>query len=484
MPSPPTPFDDEADRTFDTSTDVSTRTSTHDDGRQTPASNREPKFWVRRLVVIGGVVAVFATAALVVGSLVTSTSNETASGAVTADWNRVVIVDERTGRVTIDNESGEEVGRVDTGTRSVVDVGIVDASALVVSESEVAIVDLPGETSTTVALDAAAISLPTGSALTLIAAPPGARGLMVHGPSGDVIDTDDVAPIAGTRYEWASALGVPSGRDVLVTDSGNFQSVLLSFDRDEPSYFPGLALAINDEVVVTAQNVGTDAKVDVFDHDREPISSGSSPSVRAALIGDGTIQLVTVDGELVSMSTDSGDTESTGRLDIGAVRFGVVTTGGDRLIVSGADGSAIVDAEGAVVGTYPGLQPTPGTDEVAGSTCVVLSDGSGVDGGGRVAIVDIADGSILNEVDVTAPLSSSADGCTLASAVDDGFQIASSDAVSTVRTDGEFVGLSPDGALVVMELDRRLVLADAASGADDDSIDLGPTGRQVGFTQL
>jgi hypothetical protein len=261
MPSPPTPFDDEADRTFDTSTDVSTRTSTHDDGRQTPASNREPKFWVRRLVVIGGVVAVFATAALVVGSLVTSTSNETASGAVTADWNRVVIVDERTGRVTIDNESGEEVGRVDTGTRS-------------------------------------SISLPTGSALTLIAAPPGARGLMVHGPSGDVIDTDDAAPIAGTRYEWASALGVPSGRDVLVTDSGNFQSVLLSFDRDEPSYFPGLALAINDEVVVTAQNVGTDAKVDVFDHDREPISSGSSPSVRAALIGDGTIQLVPVDGEL------------------------------------------------------------------------------------------------------------------------------------------------------------------------------------------
>ena len=37
---------------------------------------------------------------------------------------------------------------------------------------------------------------------------------------------------------------------------------------------------------------------------------------------------------------------------------------------------------------------------------------------------------------------------------------------------------------MVLELDRRLVLADAASGADDDSIDLGPTGRRVGFTQL
>ena len=39
--------------------------------------------------------------------------------------------------------------------------------------------------------------------------------------------------------------GAPSGRDVLITDSGNFQSVLFSFDRDEPSYFPGRALAVD-----------------------------------------------------------------------------------------------------------------------------------------------------------------------------------------------------------------------------------------------
>ena len=69
----------------------------------------------------------------------------------------------------------------------------------------------------------------------------------------------------------------PSGRDVLVTDSGNFQSVLFSFDRDEPSFFPGLALAIDADLVVTAQNVGSDATINVFDHAGEPITTGRPP---------------------------------------------------------------------------------------------------------------------------------------------------------------------------------------------------------------
>ncbi len=109
---------------------------------------------------------------------------------------------------------------------------------------------------------------------------------LVHGPSGDVIDTDTFAPVVGARYEFADARSSASGRDVLVTDSGNFQSVLFSFDRDEPSFFPGLALAVDSELVVTAQNVGNDATISVFDHAGEPIATGRTPSVRAGMISD------------------------------------------------------------------------------------------------------------------------------------------------------------------------------------------------------
>ena len=124
----------------------------------------------------------------------------------------------------------------------------------------------------------------------------------------------------------------------------------------QPSYFPGLALAVDDDIVVTAQNVGTEATINVFDHDAQPISSGVTTSVRAAIIGDESIHLITVDGEIVTMSTASGDTESVGRLALGSVEFGVVTTSGDRLVVVGERGSAIVDDTGAEIGNYPGVR--------------------------------------------------------------------------------------------------------------------------------
>ncbi len=460
MPSSPPPFDDEGNHLAD---DVEAL---------------RPNYWFRRVVVIGAIVAVIATAAFVITNLTGSADDSSSS--VSAKWNRVVLIDERTGRVIIDNEAGEELGRIDTGTRSVVDSAVVDATAVVVSTTTTSIVDLAEESSTDYEIAADAITRPAGSGLTMIvAATDGARGVIAHGPSGDVIDTDEFAPIAGARYEWSGARSDPSGRDVLVTDTGNFQSVLFSFDRDEPSYFPGLALAIDDNVVVTAQNVGAQATVTVFDHDGEPISSGATTSVRAAIIGGDSIQLITVEGEIVTMSTASGDTESTGELALGPIEFGVVNTGGDRLVVSGAEGSAILDDSGGVIGTYPNAQIVAEAWSTRGSTCLAFTD----DASGRVVLVAVADGTTLNEADMTAPLFSTADGCTVASSATSGYQITSPDSVATVSVDGDnvLIGVSPDGAKVVLEIDGRLTLADASTATD--TIDLGPGGRNVAFTQ-
>jgi hypothetical protein len=469
MPSPPLPFDDVGDAPVD---DVRT-----DD----PVGARSrPNYWFRRVIVIGGVVAVVATAAIVITNQASSSNGSSPSGTVSAEWNRVVLVDDRTGRVIIDNDTGEELGRIDTGIRSVVDSGVVDSTAVVVSATATSVVDLSEETSTEYELDAGTITWPAGSALTMIVPETGASsGLIIHGPSGNVIDTEAFAPIAGARYEWGGARTAPSGRDVLVTDSGNFQSVLFSFDREEPAYFPGLALAIDDDVVVTAQNVGTDATITVFDHDGESISSGATSTVRAAIIDGDSIRLITADGEIVTMSTASGDTDSTGRLALGPVDFGVVTISGDRIVVSGADGSAIVDNTGAAIGTYPAAQLMPEPWAAQGSTCVALAD----DASGQVMLVAFEDGSTMNEAEMTTPLFSTVDGCTVASSVSSGYQITSSESVATVSVDGGsvLIGLSPDGSKVVLKTDGRLALVDAATGTG--MIDLGPTGRTVEFTQ-
>ncbi len=452
-----------------------------DVGNDQPADTRSrPHFWIRRTIVVGGVVAVFATAAMVITNLTDNSNGAAPSGTVSAEWNRIVLVDERTGRVIVDDDQGEELARIDTGIRSVLDSAVIDSTAVMVSATATSIVDLADETSTEHSIGADTVTRPTGSGLTMIAADTGAaRGLIVHGPSGDVIDTDAFDPIAGTRYEWSGARSGPSGRDILVTDSGNFQSVLFSFDRDEPSYFPGLALAIDDDVVVTAQNVGTEATVNVFDHDGRAISSGATTSVRAAIIGGESIQLITVDGDIVTMSTSSGDTESAGRLALGPVEFGVVTTSGDRLVIVGADGSAIVDDTGVEIGNYPGTQLVPEKWAARGSTCVALTD----DTSAQVALVAFEDGSILTEAAMTAPLFSTADGCTVASLVATGFQITAPESVATVNVEGvsAIVGLSPDGAKVALRTEGRLALADVATGSD--TIDLGPADRTVEFTR-
>jgi hypothetical protein len=472
MPSPTNLFDDGGD-------------VGHDDEFDSNESDeaRRPNYWIRRGIVIGGVVAVFATAAIVIAGAIGSNGNDTATGTVSADWNRIVLVDERTGRVIVDDQSGDEVARIDTRTRSVVDSGVVDSTAVVVSATAAQVVDLDTETSTEFTLDADAITWPSGSGLTMIVASTGGdRGIVVSGSSGDVIDTDEFAPIAGARYEWGDARSDPTGREVLVTDSGNFQSVLFSFERDEPSYFPGLALAVDASTVVTTQNVGSKATVNLFDHDGEPISSGSTSSVRAALIGDGSVQLVTVDGEIVTMSTSSGDTKSTGQLEIGAIEHGIVTTTGDRLVVSGADGSAIIDASGSVVETFPDRELLVASWAGRGSTCVALSDGATASRE-QVAIVAFADGSVVNEADMTAPFYASADGCTIASSTSTGYQMTGVESVAAVTSTGDLVGLSPDAAQVVLELDGRLALTSTSAGIDDEPVDLGPTGRRVAFTQ-
>jgi hypothetical protein len=466
MSSPTPPFDDEGEAPVDSDEPVDTRS--------------RPHYWIRRAIVIGGVVAVFATAAMVITSLTDNSNGAAPSGTVSEEWNRIVLVDERTGRVIVDDDQGEELARIDTGVRSVVAGAVVVYTAVMVSSTATSVVDLADETSTEYSIGADTVTRPTGSGLTMIAADTGAaRGLIVHGPSGDVIDTDAFDPIPGTRYEWGDARSGPSGRDILVTDSGNFQSVLFSFDRDEPSYFPGLALGIDDDVVVTAQNVGADATVNVFDHDGQAISSGATTSVRAAIIGGDSIQLITVDGDIVTMSTSSGDTESAGRLALGPVEFGVVTTSGDRLVIVGADGSAIVDDTGVEIGNYPGTRLVPEKWAARGSRCVALTD----DTAGQVALVAFEDGSTEKEAAMTAPLFSTADGCTVASLVATGYQITSPESVATADVEGVSAigGLSPDGANIALEIEGRLALTDVATGSD--TIDLGPAGRTVEFTR-
>jgi hypothetical protein len=476
MPSDPRLFDEEADNELDELPAV--ERAAYD------GSRRPPNYFFRRAVVVGGVVAVLATASIVVGRMIGSGADETVSGAVGADWNRIVLVDDRTGRVVVDDPEGDEVARIESGIASPSGSAVVDSTLVVTGADITAIVDVDDESVDEYEVGAEAVTRPAGSALTMVAArPDGTRALLVHGPSGDVIDTDTPTPVVGARYEFADARAAPSGRQVLVTDSGNFQSVLFSFDRPEPSFFPGLALAVDADRVVTAQNVGNDATINVFDHDGEPLATGRTASVRAGMIAGDRIVLVTVDGDVVEMSASDGGTSDAGRLEIGTITSGDVTTSGDRLVITAATGTAIVGDDGAVVATFDGQAPADADRSPTGSACVVLA-AADEHAPTAFAVVDLTDGAVVVEAAGTEPLQSDSSGCVVAATTPDGYDVLTSGGVQQFASGDRPVAMALDGRQVAVERDRRIAMvAVDSSPADGEPIDLGPVNRTVHFTQ-
>jgi hypothetical protein len=304
--------------------------------------------------------------------------------------------------------------------------------------------------------------------------------VLAHGPSGDVIDTDTFAPVVGARYEFDGARSSPSGRDVLVTDSGNFQSVLISFDRDEPSFFPGLALAVDADLVVTAQNVGSDATINVFDHAGELVTTGRTSSVRAGMITDAGVVLVTVEGVVVTMSSSSGDTSDGARLDIGTIESGSVTPAGDRLVVTGETGTALVGADGDVIASYDAQRPALDLPLI-GATCFTTVTADVAEP--QVAVADTTDGTVIVEANGSEPLLSDASGCTVVTTTPSGYDLLSAEGVRQFETDDTVLSLSLDGTALAVERDGRIALVGSDPDAATDPIDLGPRGRTVHFTQ-
>ena len=98
--SPPAEGDPTNDRTTDPGTDV------------VPASpGRQPNYFIRRGVAIGGVVAAIALGAVAVGSLIDGGGDGPVTGAADADWSTIVLVDARSGQVILADIDGEEQSR-------------------------------------------------------------------------------------------------------------------------------------------------------------------------------------------------------------------------------------------------------------------------------------------------------------------------------------------------------------------------------------
>lgn len=464
----------------------------HDDA---PQSHREPNYLIRRAIAVGVVVALIAGGSIVAARFLRDGDDAASRSLNPVEWNSVVLVDERIGNAIVSGADGEERGRIRVGARNLQEAKVAGTS-LVATTTEAVIVsslrDLGGDVDpdddsiTTIGLDGPQpLLLPSGSANTVIAHNAAAnRAVFVHGPTGDILDTADAAPVPGARFDVALARSGPSGRNVLVTDTGNFQSVLFSFERDGPSFFPGLALAVDDRLVVTTQNVGNVASVTVFDHDRDTLATADTSSVRAASIAGDTIILVTAEGEVQTLHVDAGDVASGEQLAIGTITTGHVAPRGDRLIVIGTEGTAVVDTNGAVLAAVPGASPAFGGIDAGAprrNDCLLLRADE------QLTIVDLEDGSVVAEAISSNLPFADASGCRAVAPTPTGYDLISADGVSSFDLDGDIIDVSPDGAQLAVETpSRRLQLVDVAPSEDDDGapIDIGIAGRTLAFTDV
>jgi len=462
---------------------------------------RSPNFLFRRAIVVGAVLLLIAGIVIGASRFLGGGGDGSGSGLGNADWNSIVTIDDNVGTVVITDTDGEETNRFRLGLSPLIGTAIIDRTLVVTDADALGVVRLdadadiaPADVVTVDIESTGSLLRPSGTTQTAVTADASSERLvMVHGPSGEIFDTADTNTVPGARYDLALAIAEPAGRNVLVTDSGNFQSVLFSFEREEPSFFPGLALAVNDDIVVTAANVGTNANVAVFDHTGAPGVAAQTTSVRAAIVGQGSVVLVGVDGEVLQLSLANGDIAEVGNLSIGTVESGHVSISGERLIVTGADGTAIVSDDGTIVAELPGARPTTsGLDAVAprGSTCLVVERPVA----GEVAVIDLETGTVGSEALANADVLSPVDGCRPVSPTSAGYISIDIEAVTPVTVVGDVVAISPDGGTLAIERTNRLELAvratSDASDEDDNEdeaeepVDVGRAGRATFFADL
>jgi hypothetical protein len=182
------------------------------------------------------------------------------------------------------------------------------------------------------------------------------------------------------------------------------------------------------------------------------------------------------------MSTANGETADEAQLEIAPIESGDITTGGDRLVITAAAGTAIVENDGAVIGTYPTERPTGSSQPPTGSTCIAtLTD---AEDAAQISVIDLTDGAVVAEAMGVEPVLTDASGCVVGVTTSDGFTVLGSEVLLDLDTDDRLLGITLDGSGVATERDGRiLLLSTGGDTSSDEPIDLGPGGRSVHFTQ-
>lgn len=369
---------------------------------------------------------------------------------LTPTWNGVVTIDTVSGALAVLDERGEEVTTVD-GAGRVTEVYPRGSNLALVGSGQLSLVDLRsgGRDPLLVPLDRALriTRLPTNRSLTLLAHPRAPGNLViVDGVTGAQLDVGAIAGQSAPLLFPDSLRSDRAARSFAVGDGRNFQTVVVRFGENEATFYPGVPMALDGDVVVTSTNVGNRAELGFFEADGDRLGSVDAERPVGGVLGDGRFVFVSERGavmaarptdrratELATISVPAGD----------QVRWVRPALDGERLVVAGDRFEAIVDLDGTTLHQLTFTAERAALEPWATWRCVPVG-GTGA----FQAIIDLRDGAVIADLDNADVVAVSTDGC--------GVQ---------VERDGQRALVAPAGKLAVPEDTSSLVLAPDGSAA-------------------
>lgn len=447
----------------------------HGTGRE-----RSPNYTARRVAVGSALVAVVAIAAVVVLRIAGGSGSEQDTS-VEPGWSHLVEIDRSSGDIVVIDADGEEIDSLDGDGRAA-DVHVRNGRIALVGSGRIVLRDLGGGGDPDADTDRAVVEIDTGTTVTRH--PTNRSFTLVVSPDvgGEIVVVDAEAGTAtalGARAGQSSPLLLPEtlrvnrdGTRVAVGDGRNFQTILIDTDPEiEPGFFPGVPMAVSDDLVITSTNVGRTAELGFFDTDGERLGLVPSDRPVSGILDDDRFVYVTEQGGLFAVSADDSSPEELAQLPTGVVSTVRPVLDQTRFVVSGSTRTVVVELDGSVIvetdQEFPEAWDT--------WRCLALT-------GDEPGVIDLRSGDVVAELDPLPIEAVSTDGCGVHQR-DEGDHVISSPAGTfTPRGSVRSVVLAPDGsAAVVVATDGT---AELVTLDDSRRLDLGTRRGVLTFTEL
>lgn len=380
-------------------------------GRPRRPRAERPNYTARRVAVGSGLLGLIVAAVAVVMVL---GNDDDPDVSIDPGWNAIVEVSRTSGEVIVLDDDGDEIARID-GDGRVTDVHVRNDRLALVSPDRVLLRGLdPDDDPTTVEIDPAAtvVRHPSNRSFTLLVTPDvGGEIVVIDGTDGT---TTEIGARAGQSAPLLLAETLLADRDATrfaVGDGRNFQTIVVDIDLDvEPTFFPGIPMAVGDDLVVTSTNVGRSAELGFFDADGERRALVPTERPVAGVLDTNRFVYVTEEGRVMEASPGESEPDELAALDMWSIDHVHPTLDGRRLVVIGGGRLVVVDLDGGIVHDAE-LDDTTSLDANRPWhtwRCLPVPTAAEGDGG---AIVDLDDGGVVAEIPEGQIGAISTDGC-------------------------------------------------------------------------